>query len=292
MKITRRTFVKQSAAAAAAAVAGIPLPGAAQSVVTDASLTRLKWSKAPCRFCGTGCGVNVAVKDGRVVATHGDMNSEVNRGLNCVKGYFLSKIMYGEDRLTTPLLRMKDGKYDKNGEFAPVSWDRAFDEMAAQWKRVLKEKGPTAVGMFGSGQWTVFLDYYQRRDPSVLGKRGSDIEGIGRPRVEPSFVPDVIDRMIQVPNTASYAAMRVLDRLVGRKYGGSTGTDFWGAMRIACEMHAAGETGAIVTLACDPGDRYLDTYYSDAWLEANGYDIGPHTAQIERALRGEGWQEA
>ncbi len=140
-------------------MAGVPLPGAAQNVVTDASLTRLKWSKAPCRFCGTGCGVNVAVKDGRVVATHGDINSEVNRGLNCVKGYFLSKIMYGEDRLTTPLLRMKDGKYDKNGEFAPVSWDRAFDEMAAQWKRTLKEKGPTAVGMFGSGQWTVFEGY-------------------------------------------------------------------------------------------------------------------------------------
>ena len=94
-----------------------------------------------------------------MVATHGDVNSEVNRGLNCVKGYFLSKIMYGEDRLTTPLLRMKDGKYDKGGEFAPVSWDRAFDEMAAQWKRVLKEKGPTAVGMFGSGQWTVFEGY-------------------------------------------------------------------------------------------------------------------------------------
>jgi nitrate reductase NapA len=127
--------------------------------VTDASVTRMTWSKAPCRFCGTGCGVNVAVKDGRVVATHGDINSEVNRGLNCVKGYFLSKIMYGEDRLTTPLLRMKDGKYDKNGEFAPVSWDRAFDEMAAQWKKTLKEKGPTAVGMFGSGQWTIFEGY-------------------------------------------------------------------------------------------------------------------------------------
>jgi len=159
LKITRRDFVRQSAAATAAAVAGVPLPGVAQGIVTDATLTRMKWSKAPCRFCGTGCGVNVAVKDGRVVATHGDINSEVNRGLNCVKGYFLSKIMYGEDRLTTPLLRMKDGKYDKNGEFAPVSWDRAFDEMAAQWKRVLKEKGPTAVGMFGSGQWTVFEGY-------------------------------------------------------------------------------------------------------------------------------------
>ncbi len=72
--------------------------------------SKIKWSKAPCRFCGTGCGVMVGVKENRVVATHGDMLSEVNRGLNCVKGYFLSKIMYGADRLTQPLLRMRNGR--------------------------------------------------------------------------------------------------------------------------------------------------------------------------------------
>src|SRR5688572_4332780 len=159
MKLTRREFIRRSAAATAAAVAGVPLPGTAANVVMDSEYTRMKWSKAPCRFCGVGCGVNVAVKDGKVVATHGDIKAEVNRGLNCVKGYFLSKIMYGADRLQTPLMRMKDGKYDKNGDFAPVSWDRAFDEMAVQWKRVLKDKGPTAVGMFGSGQWTVWEGY-------------------------------------------------------------------------------------------------------------------------------------
>jgi nitrate reductase NapA len=159
MSLTRREFIRRSAAATAAAVAGVPLPGSAANVVMDSEYTRMKWSKAPCRFCGVGCGVNVAVKDGKVVATHGDIKAEVNRGLNCVKGYFLSKIMYGADRLQTPLLRMKDGKYDKNGEFAPVSWDRAFDEMAGQFKRVLKEKGPTAVGMFGSGQWTIWEGY-------------------------------------------------------------------------------------------------------------------------------------
>ncbi|KDB92178.1 molybdopterin-dependent oxidoreductase, partial [Bordetella bronchiseptica] len=69
-----------------------------------------------------------------------DFRAEVNKGLNCVKGYFLSKIMYGSDRLTQPLLRMKDGKYAKDGEFAPVSWDQAFDVMAEQFKRVLKDK--------------------------------------------------------------------------------------------------------------------------------------------------------
>src|SRR6188768_1250762 len=152
----RREFIRQSAAAAAGAAAGIATPAQAQPASGDPSV---KWSKAPCRFCGTGCGVTVAVKDNRVIATQGDPQAEVNKGLNCIKGYYLSKIMYGEDRLTTPLLRMKDGKYAKEGEFAPVSWDTAFDVMAEQFKRVLKEKGPPAVGMFGSGQWTVWEGY-------------------------------------------------------------------------------------------------------------------------------------
>src|SRR5690349_16040165 len=155
----RRDFMRQSAAAAAAASAGLALPAAAQTAAAAPSDPSVKWSKAPCRFCGTGCGVNVAVKDNRVIATQGDPAAEVNRGLNCIKGYYLSKIMYGEDRLTTPLLRMKDGKYAKDGEFERVSWDTAFDVMAEQFKRVLKEKGPTAVGMFGSGQWTVWEGY-------------------------------------------------------------------------------------------------------------------------------------
>jgi nitrate reductase NapA len=156
---TRREFIRNSAASATAAAAGLPVVAEAANIETDASKTQLQWSKAPCRFCGVGCGVNVAVKDGRVVATHGDINAEVNRGINCVKGYFLSKIMYGEDRLTQPLLRQKNGQYDKNGEFEPVSWDRAFDVMAEQFKKALREKGPSSVGMFGSGQWTIWEGY-------------------------------------------------------------------------------------------------------------------------------------
>ena len=158
MDVSRRALLKAQAAAAAASAAGIPLAAPAQNIVAGEAI-QIKWSKAPCRFCGTGCGVLVGVKDGRVVATHGDMQAEVNRGLNCVKGYFLSKIMYGADRLTTPLMRMRNGAFDKTAELQPVSWDQAFDEMARQWKRVLKEKGPKAVGMFGSGQWTIFEGY-------------------------------------------------------------------------------------------------------------------------------------
>lgn len=157
--MTRRELIKIQAVAAAALAAGLPIPAAAQNLVTNADLTDLKWSKAPCRFCGTGCSIMVATKAGRVVATHGDTQAEVNRGLNCVKGYFLSKIMYGADRLTQPLLRKRDGAYHKDGEFEPVSWDEAFDIMAEKWKKTLAEKGPEAIGMFGSGQWTVWEGY-------------------------------------------------------------------------------------------------------------------------------------
>ena len=157
--LNRRDFIKANAIAAAAAVAGIPISAGATELEFSSDISQLKWSKAPCRFCGTGCSVMVATKQGRVVATHGDTKSEVNRGLNCVKGYFLSKIMYGEDRLTQPLMRMRDGKYDKQGEFEPVSWDMAFDTMAEKFKKTIKEKGPESVGMFGSGQWTVWEGY-------------------------------------------------------------------------------------------------------------------------------------
>ncbi|KGB52936.1 Assimilatory nitrate reductase (NADH) alpha subunit apoprotein [Sphingopyxis sp. LC81] len=156
---TRRDFIRASAVGAAASAAGISVPASFAETATTAAPAGVKWSKAPCRFCGTGCGVQVAVEDNRVVATHGDADAEVNRGLNCVKGYFLSKIMYGNDRLTTPLLRKKDGQFAKDGDFEPVSWDEAFDVMAAQFKRVLKAKGGTGIGMAGSGQWTVWEGY-------------------------------------------------------------------------------------------------------------------------------------
>jgi nitrate reductase NapA len=159
MKITRREFIRDTAVAVAASAAGMPAIAGAATAGPETDTSGTKWHKAPCRFCGTGCGVTVAVKANRVVATLGDEKAEVNRGLNCVKGYFLSKIMYGNDRLQTPMLRMKDGKYDKNGTFTPITWDKAFDIMAEKCKATLKEKGPTAVGMFGSGQWTVWEGY-------------------------------------------------------------------------------------------------------------------------------------
>ena len=158
MKLNRRDFIKTNAIAATAAAAGITIPGIATAVAKTGS-NKIRWDKAACRFCGTGCSVLVGTKDGRVVATQGDPDAPVNRGLNCIKGYFLSKIMYGKDRLTKPLLRMTNGKYDKEGDFTEISWDQAFDIMAVKFKDALKKKGPTSVGMFGSGQWTIWEGY-------------------------------------------------------------------------------------------------------------------------------------
>ncbi len=158
MKLSRRDFIKTQAVTAAATAAGLSVPGVSL-LAKEQDDSGIRWDKAACRFCGTGCSVLVGVKDGRVVASQGDPDAPVNKGLNCIKGYFLTKIMYGKDRLTKPLMRKTNGKYDKNGEFTEVSWDEAFKTMADKWIAARKAKGPKGVGMFGSGQWTLWEGY-------------------------------------------------------------------------------------------------------------------------------------
>jgi len=158
MSINRREFLKSSIAASTAATVGMPLSKQAEAAVKEGEKD-WQWDKGVCRFCGVGCGIMIATKDGRVVATKGDPKAPVNRGLNCVKGYFNGKIMYGQDRLIQPLLRMTDGKYDKAGKFAPVSWEQALDVMERQFRKTYAELGPAGVSMIGSGQQTVMEGY-------------------------------------------------------------------------------------------------------------------------------------
>ncbi|MDP9865566.1 MULTISPECIES: PLP-dependent cysteine synthase family protein [Streptosporangium] len=113
---------------------------------------------------------------------------------------------------------------------------------------------------------------------------GSRIEGIGRPRVEPSFMPTVIDRMLQVPDALSIAAMRWVREVTGRDVGGSTGTNVAAAVQLLREMREAGERGSVVTLICDGGERYRDTYDNDAWLAGHGLDIDPHLVGLRSFL--------
>ncbi len=140
----RRTFMK-SAAMAAASAAVVRDRTFALQVLDDAPAEQsgVRWAKAPCRFCGTGCHVQVGVENGRVVAIAGDQAADVNKGLLCVKGYHVGLALYGEDRLTRPLLRSGD-------RFVPITWDQAIDVIA---DRV--GMAPERFAIYGSGQWTI-----------------------------------------------------------------------------------------------------------------------------------------
>lgn len=141
MSIDRRSFVKLSAMAAASGLAGVR--AGAAPVSADADGTGVSWNKAPCRFCGTGCHVQVGVKEGKVVAIQGDQLAEVNKGLLCVKGYHVGLALYGKDRLIKPMLR-------RNGKLEPISWDEAIETIA---KRIMA--APEKFAIYGSGQWTI-----------------------------------------------------------------------------------------------------------------------------------------
>ncbi|MFO4650952.1 PLP-dependent cysteine synthase family protein [Vibrio cholerae] len=128
---------------------------------------------------------------------------------------------------------------------------------------------------------SVFYDYYRTRNAELTRDCGSKIEGIGRPRVEPSFIPDVVDEMRAIPDAASVATIYWLEKILGRKAGASTGTNLYGALQLACEMKRHGEQGSIVTLLCDSGERYLDTYYNSEWVKNNIGDLSKYLHKLE-----------
>jgi cysteine synthase A len=130
---------------------------------------------------------------------------------------------------------------------------------------------------------SAFFDGWTRNDPGATAT-GSRVEGIGRPRVEPSFLSTVIDRMVQVPDAGSVAAMQYAERTLGRRVGPSTGTNLWGALHLVAELRAEGRTGSIVTLICDAGERYAHTFYSPEWLAQQGLDPTEERARLERLL--------
>lgn len=128
---------------------------------------------------------------------------------------------------------------------------------------------------------SVFFDAFDTGDASLEIAASSRIEGIGRPRVERSFLPGVVAGMLRIPDVASLAAIRYLERVLGRRCGGSTGTNFVATLFLARRMHAAGERGSIATILCDGGERYGHSYYNDAWVAAQGFDLAPAIAAIE-----------
>lgn len=140
---------------------------------------------------------------------------------------------------------------------------------------------------------SAFYHCYRSGDRTVQCDSGSRIEGIGRPRVEPSFLPSVVDHMVCVPDAASIAAMRVLSDRLFRRVGPSTGTNFYALCGIAKQMRLAGKRGSLVSIICDSGSRYFDTYYSDEWLKKQGIDIRPWEDSLQTFLEtGKGERDA
>jgi cysteine synthase len=155
-----------------------------------------------------------------------------------------------------------------------------------RWVRYRPRYATTRIAV-ADPEFSVFHAYHRDGDATISSPRGSRIEGIGRPRVEPSFVREVVDTVIAVPDAASLGAIRWLERVLGRRVGGSTGTNLCAAVGLAAAMAARGEAGSVVTLICDGGERYTDTYWNDDWLVREGLDVAPHAERL-RQLTGIG----
>ena len=130
-------------------------------------------------------------------------------------------------------------------------------------------------------EYSVFFDSYKTGDRSLTATKSSRVEGIGRPRVEPSFIASVIDHMIKVPDEASFATIHFLQKLLNRQCGASTGTNVFAAFQLMANMQQQGQSGSVVSLLCDGGERYQHTCYNEKWLQDNGYDLTGYCNQLD-----------
>jgi cysteine synthase A len=125
------------------------------------------------------------------------------------------------------------------------------------------------------------------RDP---GDQPTLIEGIGRPAVEPGFLFEIADRVCEIDDAASISAAWLLESLLGRRYGGSSGTNLIACLQLAAEMRERAETGSIVTLLCDRGERYAETLFDADWLGAHGIALGPWRDTLRLAIDSGEWK--
>jgi nitrate reductase NapA len=259
MTMKRRKFLKALGASTAGIAAfsckdqeAAERIASAESSVHDADLT---WTKAPCRYCGTGCGVEVGVKDGRIQAVRGDEASPVNKGLLCVKGYHLPAMLYGEDRLKYPMLRNANG----NG-FSRISWDEALELIAQKYQEALDEAGPTSVSFYGSGQWGIHDGYAVTK-----WFRG----GLQSNNVEPNA------RLCMASAVMGFMTQFQSDEPMGCYEDFEAGDDFilWG--NNMAEMHPILFSRILANKRKNPGVRIIDmgtrrtptTDYADMYVE-------------------------
>lgn len=225
------------------------------------------------------------VEDGRTI--HG----EAERLARDCGGHYLDQFTYAERATDWRSNNIADAIYRQMvDEQHPVpNWivaSAGTGGTSATIGRHIRYRGYSTQLLVPDVEYSAFYEGWRDGNPRARCETPTRIEGIGRPQVEKSFVPEVVDAMIKVPDAASLAAMRVLSRRLGRRVGGSTGTNFYGMCWAASQMRNKNEPGSIVTLICDSGERYADTYYCDDWLADRQIHTAPIEAMIEDFLEG------
>jgi len=223
----------------------------------------------------------------RFVETASQMHETAGMLAHEMGGYFMDQFLYAE--------RATDWRGNNNIA------ESIFDQMAqepfpipdfivmsagtggtsATLGRYIRYKGYDTKLVVADPENSVFYDSYISRDDTLIAECSSKIEGIGRPKVEKSFQPNVIDEMVKVPDAASVATIHWLEQRIGRKAGGSTGTNLWCALGVARKMQTERRSGSIITVMCDGGERYLNTYYDPEWVQNHIGDISKHLNDLE-----------
>lgn len=216
------------------------------------------------------------------------MHDEAVRVAKAKNGYFMDQFMFAERatdwRGSNNIAESMFGQMSAEPHAVPhtIVMSAGTGGTSATIGRYIRYKGLSTQLLVVDPEHSVFYESFQTRNDMLRNNRGSRIEGIGRPKVEASFQPDVIDTMMQVEDTASIATMHWLSEKLGVKAGASTGTNMWGVLQVALNMQQRGETGSIITLMCDSGGRYQDTYYNPMWVEKEFGSTDQHRAWLDQ----------
>lgn len=215
------------------------------------------------------------------------ITSEAKNLAESMNGHFMDQFTYaeratdwrGSNNIAESIFEQM--QYEPNPIPHSIVMSAGTGGTSATLGRYIRFKGFNTQLLVVDPENSVFYDSYMKKDKTLTSKVGSRIEGIGRPQVEASFQPDIIDEMMQVPDAASIATIHWLEKIIGQKAGASTGTNLWGVLEIAKRMMAQQQTGSIVTLMCDSGQRYRDTYYNPDWVSQHIDDLNPYLKQLE-----------
>lgn len=210
-----------------------------------------------------------------------EMFTEAKRIVDECDGHYMDQFMYaeratdwrGNNNIAESIFQQMEAERHPIPTWVVVS--AGTGGTSATIGRFIRYRRHASRLMVADPDGSAFFEGWRTHSSDVTTTHAPRIEGIGRPRIEQSFIGGVVDDMVQVPDAASIATMRWTSDLLGRPVGGSTGTNMWAALTLASQMGENDEAGSIVTLLCDGGERYRDTYFDDAWVRSAGFDLAP-----------------